>query len=147
MKTLLALLLLGSVACADDHIIKPTCWEENVGGVPQRHCEVHRDTRVAPAPAPTQRPLYDTDAPVPPPAAYGPPPAAYGPPPAPYPGYQTTLPPRYWPGMPQQGRNWANPCTPYVCGYGSPYGYGYPPPYYYGPGIAFGFGPFRIWIP
>jgi hypothetical protein len=50
--------------------------------------------------------------------------------------------------VPQQGRNWTNPCTPYICGYGSPYGYGYPPPYYVPlPLFAFGFGPFRFVIP
>jgi hypothetical protein len=149
MKTLLALLMLGSAipAFADDHVIKPTCWEENINGQVQRHCEVKRADAPAAPRTPAQRPLYDTDQPVPPASAPQPGPAYYGRPP--YPGYQTTLPPRSWPGVPQQGRNWANPCTPYVCGYGSPYGYGYPPPYYYGPGpgFAFQFGPFSIWVP
>jgi hypothetical protein len=137
LYVVIALILCIAVVRADDHMIRPTCWEENHNGTVERHCEVKRDDAPKPAQPPARRPLYDADQPVPPPAAA-----------PPYPGYQTTLPPRYWPGVPQQGRNWANPCTPYVCGYGSPYGYGYPPPYYYGPpGIGFQFGPFSVWVP
>jgi hypothetical protein len=125
---------LSSLAKADDRVIQPQCWEENVGGEVHRNCEVKAPPRVV-----KDRPLAGGYYPPSPP-----PPAYYGPP---YPGYQSTLSPRYFPGVPQQGRNWANPCTPYVCGYGSPYGYGYPPPYYGPPPLVFGFGPFSIWIP
>lgn len=145
--SLVLVLVLQTYARADDHMIRPQCWEENDHGVVKRHCAVAGAGQPAPQASP--------QAPQPPQAAapplpYGPAPYApqadtAGPPYGPPPGYQSTLPPRYWPGAPQQGANYANPCTPYICGYGSPYGY--PPPYYYGPGFAFRFGPFQFWIP
>ena len=63
MKALVALLLLGGItaAYADDHVIRPDCWEENVNGEVHRHCEVKRDApkTAQPQQPPTQRPLYN----------------------------------------------------------------------------------------
>jgi hypothetical protein len=89
MKTLLALLLLGGASlahAADRNVIKPTCWEENVGSQVQRHCEVKR---------PRPGALVDTDqaVPPPPPAAAAPPPPAAAPPPT----YYAQPPVRPWP--------------------------------------------------
>jgi hypothetical protein len=74
--TIAIIIALAGIASAhaDDHVIRPQCWEENVNGQVQRHCEVKRAD--APKPAqqpPARRPLYDTDQPVPPPAAAAPP--------------------------------------------------------------------------
>jgi hypothetical protein len=60
-------LALSVPALADDHVIRPTCWEENVNGVPQRHCEVIRDSKSPPV-VPQPRQAY-----VPPPEYVAPP--------------------------------------------------------------------------
>lgn len=140
------LLLLTSVAYADEHVIRPTCWEENVGGVPQRHCQVNRPGNPAGAPpaAPQSGPpmagqppagYYPSGQPESPP--YGPPEGPGGPPFAPSYGYTSTL----------------GPYGPRGGYYGPPPPYAYGPPPYYGqpwipgPLAVFRFGPFGFVIP
>jgi hypothetical protein len=74
----IALALLGSLvshnARADDHVIRPNCWDENVNGETQHHCEVNRPHRVAP---PNHSPPA-ADPPPTPPVVVGPPAEALG---------------------------------------------------------------------
>jgi hypothetical protein len=109
-------------ALADDHVIRPDCWEENHAGVVERHCEVRRPDppRAATSSPP---PIAAT-----PPIEAPPPAYAYARPPI----YQSTLPRWYWPDVPQ------NVYAP------PPYPYAYAPP---PPDLVFQFGPFRMWIP
>jgi hypothetical protein len=71
MKTLtIAIALIaaagsGLAHAADDHMIRPHCWEENKDGNVYRHCDVDRPTR--PSAPPQVRPPA-------PEASYGPPP-------------------------------------------------------------------------
>lgn len=128
-------------ARGDDHVIRPQCWDENVNGTVQHHCQVLRND-AAPAP----RAAEQAPPPAPPQAAGHPPyfvspypvrpwpttACLYGPPPCPV-YYDRWPAPAYGPQPP-----------PY---YVPPPGfYPYTPPYY-GPGFRFGFGPFSIWIP
>jgi hypothetical protein len=58
--TALILLIMIAVAVlqrarADDHVIRPDCWEENRGGQVYRHCDVHRPEARQPAARP---PVY-----------------------------------------------------------------------------------------
>lgn len=134
-KLLLVGVMLASPALADDHVIKPQCWDENVNGTVQRHCEVQRNAQERPLPPSGPAPEPSPDAPqvaapqqypgviydqygVP---HYPNPPGYYGPPPVYFqPGYQP--------------------------GYG--YGPGYYPPFGVpGPLAVFRFGPFRFVIP
>jgi hypothetical protein len=39
------ILLASPVYAADDHVIRPTCWDENVNGEVHHHCEVQRPQR------------------------------------------------------------------------------------------------------
>jgi hypothetical protein len=122
MRTLLitaALCVIALPALADDHMIRPSCWEENKGDHVERHCSVNgADPAVrSPAPRPSSPP---------PPIAARPPLAYAEAPPPPIP---------------------VNPCAPYACGYGHPSPRFYPPPYYGPPAIVFGFGPFTVVIP
>jgi len=136
MKTLLliALALTATPAIADDHMIRPTCWEEKIGEQINRHCEVNRpQTQAAPRPSSPPSPHTAQLPPIeegPPVAPLGP----YGPhrgPFAPGFGYYSTLSPRYWPGAPPL----------------PPPSYYMPPPYYGPPGIVIGIGPFSVVIP
>jgi hypothetical protein len=120
-----ALTLVATFALADDHVIRPQCWEENVNGEIHRHCEVHRDvpgkSASVPAPEPSQSAVSSLSAPAVAAPPYYDPSSAFArhyygydlPHP---PGYQSTLPPRYWPG-------------------------------YRPPALVFRFGPFSIWVP
>jgi hypothetical protein len=121
MKTLMvaavAVIILTS-ARADDHMIRPQCWEENLGnGQVGRHCAVpgtpmpspqaraaplpatpiapHPPSPPAATPSPPQEPLYE------PPGSHG----GYG-------GYTSTLPPQYWPGAPRPAYGPDNPADP-----------------------------------
>lgn len=104
MKTFLTtvFVLASSAAYADDHMIRPTCWEENKDGQIYRHCEVNRPPSPQPPPVVQQRPqdlhqAYAPEPPMPPPfydqygrPRYPNPPGYYGPPPGSYepgPGY------------------------------------------------------------
>jgi hypothetical protein len=123
------LLLTPSMAWADEHMIRPTCWEENVDGVMQRHCSVNRPTQAAKPPTRTAVPISGPQEaaeppPMPPPAA--PSAIAHGPsyPYAPGYGYTSTLGP-----------------------YGPRGGYYGPPPYYGPPLAVLRFGPFGVVIP
>jgi hypothetical protein len=53
--------LIAGAALADDHMIRPQCYEENVNGEVHRHCEVNRPNKAAP-------PHVRNDAGAPPPA-------------------------------------------------------------------------------
>lgn len=108
-------------ARADDHMIRPTCWEENKGDHVERHCSVNGKDPAVRAPQPAAQAPRPSSSPPPVVADALPP----GPPPIP-----------------------VNPCAPYACGYGHPSPRGYfPPPYYGPPAIVFGFGPFSVVIP
>jgi hypothetical protein len=130
MRSLLLLgaLAIASPALADDHVIRPDCWEENVGSEVHRHCDVPRTAR----PPAARPPVYADGSPPPaappPPQYYGWPPlrawpgsslCAYGPPPCPV----------YYDYAP------APPVPPLYPAYP-------PPPFFY-----FGFGPFGFWVP
>jgi hypothetical protein len=126
-----------SSAFADDHTIRPQCWDENVNGEIHHHCDVHRN-----APPPSE--IQPGGKPAPPPA-YAPPPQAYAPQ-ARYgpPGY--SLPPWaanhpfYPPPLPFY---WYPEYIP-----PQPPSYPAPPTYYgYGPSFGFRFGPFSFWVP
>jgi hypothetical protein len=122
---------------AADNVIRPQCWEENVNGTPERHCEVRRAEQPPPAARPAQRPLYANGAPPPPPPSI-----------RPYTGPASEA-PRYWsngtgPFYPPPGPAYYE--LPYYAA-SPPYPYYYGAPCCYGPGFAFGFGPFRFWIP
>jgi hypothetical protein len=114
-----------SSAFADDHVIRPQCWEENKDGQLYRHCEVHRDARApssVPAPEPSQQdgrsPTAAAAPPYPPPMRAWPSSqlCAYGPPCPVYYDYRPA------PPMPKL--------------------YGLPPPFFY-----FQFGPFGFVVP
>jgi len=123
-------LLLATAAQADDHMIRPTCWEENVNGVVHRNCAVNRP----PSPQ-AGRPEGRVAASPPAPTSGPPPEPAIGPPAGP------------------------NPCHPYAPGYcPAPPGalrwypnagaWSAPPPYYYpGPLVVFRVGPFTVVVP
>jgi hypothetical protein len=129
-----ALCAIALPAIADDHMIRPQCWEENKGDHVERHCSVNgADPAVrTPAPRPSSPP-----API-----AAPPPDMEAP---------------VGPDLQERREQWlrrsrtqpipVNPCAPYACGYGHPSPRFYPPPYYGPPAFVFGFGPFSIVIP
>jgi hypothetical protein len=136
----LATIILMTAAHADDHVIRPNCWDENVNGEVHRHCAVHRPQAAA---APSQPSVQES----PPVTTPNPPVAAPTYPPPPYYG---APPMRAWP---TQACAYGPPPCPVYYDRGPaplvppPY-YGPPPyPYYPGPLFAFGFGPFRFWVP
>jgi hypothetical protein len=102
MKTLLLITALlastAALAANGDHTIKPNCWDENVNGETQHHCEVERPQAApnhAPHGAPHGRPYAGTVYPYgPQPDPYLPgvmPPGAYAR--APYPNSDAFYPP------------------------------------------------------
>jgi hypothetical protein len=144
MKKLLlagAAIMMCSSASADEHMIRPTCWEENVNGEVHRHCEVQRE----PSPSVSAVPEPSQAIPQPPSAAVPPPQYSYG---SQYDGSYLN----------PSGR----PPTSFYHGpFPNPPGYYGPPPAYFQPGYGyypgplgipgplavFRFGPFRFVIP
>jgi hypothetical protein len=95
-KTLLAGILLASTAAyaappahADDHVIRPQCWDENVNGEVHHHCEVQRPQSAQVPGRTAQEPLPRSPNPpvAAPPPYYGPPQYVGPPPTGYYPGY------------------------------------------------------------
>jgi len=147
----LAILIAGSAFVkADDHVIRPTCWEENKGDHVERHCEVIRpnspNTPNKHAQGPASPPAA---APVPAPRA-----AELAPPPAaPHPSLYDCATYARFGGltgcpMPPPPNRWYVERT--LQEQGIPY-YAYvpPPPIYYAPPpiAVFRFGPFSVWLP
>jgi hypothetical protein len=146
IAVLVGIVLWNYSAHADDHMIRPTCWEENHNGVVERHCEVIRPGQSHSTPIP---PTAQQPAPTPEPqqAELPPPPPSYpSPRSAPFrselvdgPGGRVFLgaPPSYY--------------RPPVAGgyYVGPQYYPPPPQPYYAPPpfFAFGFGPFTFVVP